>query len=60
MKTTRLLLAYLIDPFQNRAWVYLPSAPVREHPYDMGLSGHEVLPGISFCPARIDRRQPLR
>lgn len=41
-------LAWLLDPIDNRAYVYQPSEPVQEIEKPEVLSGDPVLPGFRF------------
>lgn len=42
-------LAWLIDPYGRKAWVYRPGAPVEEIPnFDATLSGEPLLPGFEL------------
>jgi Uma2 family endonuclease len=41
-------LAWLLDPIDNRAYIYRPSEPVQEIDKPEMLSGHPVLSGFRF------------
>jgi Uma2 family endonuclease len=46
-------LAWLIDPGQERAYVYRPGAELREFPFTTELQGGEVLPGFTLPLERL-------
>lgn len=47
-------LAFMIDPIERKAYVYRRDGSVTEYPYTAALSGGDVLPGFSVCPAALD------
>jgi len=48
-------LAVLIDYLSRKVYVYRADGSVTEYPYDATITGEDVLPGFSFCPAEIDK-----
>lgn len=47
-------LAFLIDPFEQKAHVYRRDRSITEYPYTAKLSGEDVLTGFEVCPAEMD------
>ncbi len=47
-------LAFLIDPVDRKVFAYREDGSVTEYPYTATLSGEDVLPGFSVCPAEVD------
>lgn len=47
-------LAFLIDPYERKAYVYRKDRSITEYPYTSRLTGEEVLPGFEVCPEELD------
>lgn len=49
-------LAFLIDPLDQKAYVYRKDLSITEYPYTATLTGEDVLSGFSVVPSRLDPR----